>query len=115
LIGCDAGFVWLPSWKLKVSEDGAAVSVTPVTLRVTGIVAGLPEAPVDVTTTEPVYEPAARPVVLTEMLIGEGTVPLAVAESHDPPVVVVALVVKPIPLVPAIFTDCETGWVPPIV
>ena len=88
-----------------MSCDGVAVSVGAVTFSVTGMVLGLPAAPVDVTVTEPLYDPAARPAGLTETLTGAGTLPLGVAASHEPPVLVLAAVVKLIPEVPAILTD----------
>ena len=87
-----------------MSVDGLAVNVAAVTLSVTGMLAGLPVAPVDVTVTAPVYIPAVRPVVLIEMLTDDDgeTVPLpGVAESQeDPPLEVV----KEIPGVPVMLT-----------
>src|SRR5580704_8579005 len=66
-IGCDAGAV-PPIRKLKVSEDGLAVRVGPVTMSRTGITAGLPAAPGDVTVTVPFKVPGdVSPAVLIEM------------------------------------------------
>lgn len=50
-----------------------------------------------------------------ETLTDPGTVPLGVAESHDPPEFVEDEVVKLMPEVPEMLTDCATGGVVPIV
>jgi hypothetical protein len=103
---------------LKVSVDGLAVSVGPVTLNVTGIMAGLPAAPVEVTVTVPLKLPGVvRPVVSIETLTEPGTVvPLGVATSQVPPegVVTAAEALKLIPDVPVTFRDLAMGAVPPI-
>jgi hypothetical protein len=72
-------------------------------------------APDAVTVTVPLYAPAARPDGFTEILTDAGTVPLGVAESHVPPVVVAAAVVKLIPDVPETLTDWAAGVLPPVV
>jgi hypothetical protein len=64
--------------------------------------------------------PAAKPVVLVEILIDEveDTVPLVgVTPSHVPPegLVTDAEAVKLIPLVPVTLTTLAVGCVPPIV
>ena len=85
-------------------------------MRVTGIPAGLPVAPVEVTVTVPLWGPterAARPAGLIDTLIELGTVPLGVAESHADAAPV--SVVNEIPEVPVAFTDCAVGVLAPIV
>jgi hypothetical protein len=70
------------------------------------MLAGLPPAPADVTVTVPVYFPALRlesPALLIETLMDDGTVPLAVAESHADAAPVE--VVNASPDVPVILTD----------
>ncbi len=111
-IGCDAGAA-PPIKKLKLSVDGLAVRLGPVTMSWTGMIAGLPAAPGDVTVTVPLKVPGVvSPLVLTEMLTVDGTVPLlGVAESQLPPA---ADVVKLIPDVPPILTGWAAGWDPPI-
>jgi hypothetical protein len=99
-----------------LSGVGPAVKVGAITLRITGIAAGLPTAPVEVTATEPLNVPAVvRPAVLIETLMEDGTVPPGVTDSHDPPETVDAEVVKLMPTVPEIFTGCAVGAVPPMV
>lgn len=100
---------------MKVSFDGVTVNEGAVTLSVTGIVAGLPAAPLEVTVTEPLYAPAERPdkpAALIDTLIEDGTVPLEVAASQAVPPVEV---VNEIPDVPVTLTDCAAGVLPPTV
>jgi hypothetical protein len=86
-----------------------------VTVKVTATVRGLFAAPALATETVPVYVPAARPVGLTVTLIDPGVVPLAgVTVSHEPPVVVVLVVVK-LRAAPLLLVDtlCAAGADPP--
>jgi hypothetical protein len=95
-----------------VKFNGAVLTVTTgaTTLSVTGMLAGLPVAPTEVTVTEPLYIPAVvrldRTDWLSDTLMEDGIVPLAVDESHEPPPVVEELVVKLNPEVPEMLTDC---------
>ena len=86
-----------------MSCDGEAVNTGAVTFSVTGMPAGLPAAPAEVTVTVPLYVPVDRPDGVTEMLTDDGTVPLGVAESH--PDAAPVEVVKEIPDVPVTLTD----------
>jgi hypothetical protein len=116
LMGCEAGSVPLPSGTVKLRGDGPAVNTGATTFSVTGMVAPLPVAPVEFTVTEPVYCAAVvRPAVLIEMLTFDGTVPLIVAASHEPPELVAGLVVKLIPGVPVTFTSWAAGAAVPMV
>ncbi len=80
---------------------------------------GLPVAPVAVTVTDPLYMPAVvnpdRTDWFSDTLMEDGIVPLGVDESHEPPVAVVEAVVKLVPDVPEILTDCAWGTAPPMV
>jgi hypothetical protein len=83
---------------LKLSEDGLAVIAGAVTFSVTGMLAGLPDAPVDDTATAPKYAPTASPLVFTETLTDPGTVvPLGVATSQIPPLVEVEKIIPEVP------------------
>ena len=76
---------------MKLSGVVFTVMVGAVTLRVTGMTAGLPVAPMEATVTVPLYIPADRPDKTDEFidtLSDEGTGPPGVAESQAPPVVV---------------------------
>jgi len=99
-----------------LSCDGLAVNVAPVTLSVTGMLPGLPVAPVEVTVTVPVCCPTdrpARPAGLMDTLMDCGTVPLAVADSQADAAPVD--VVKAMPAVPLMFTIWAAGVLPPTV
>lgn len=91
----DAG-VAPPIWKLNDSELGATVSVgADVTVRETGTLSGLFDAPAEVMVTAPLYTPGASPAVFTLTVRLAGVVPLVGAtESQFPPDVVDAAAVK---------------------
>jgi hypothetical protein len=92
------------------------VGPAALTINETGMMAGLPAAPLEATVTEPLYVPAARPVMFAITLMEPGTVPLAgVADSHEPPDVVAEAAVKVIPDVPVMLTACAPGALPPVV
>ena len=93
-----------------------AVNTGAITFSVTGMLAGLPVAPLEVTVTVPVCGPTerpAKPAGLMDTLTDDGTVPLAVADSQADAAPVE--VVKEIPDVPEMLTDCELGVVLPTV
>ena len=84
-------------------------------MSVTGMPAGLPVTPAEVTVTVPVCWPADRadrPAALSDTLMDDGTVPLGVAESHADAAPVD--VVKLTPVVPEMLTFCAEGVLAPM-
>jgi hypothetical protein len=100
---------------VKLSGEGVAVTVdetTNVTLTICDVAPGAEMV------TVPEYVFALKPVVLTETLTDPGVVPglTGVAESHEPPVGLVAVeAVIASPELPPTVTVCATGAVPPSV
>jgi len=86
LTDCVCAGVVAPITYAKFSVVGAAVSAcAAMTFRVTGIVSGLPAAPVEVIVTLPVYCPAASEPAFTDTWTFDGVVPFAgVAVSQLP-------------------------------
>lgn len=102
----------MPVFQEKIRLPGLAVRVGWfVTFRVTGMVAGLPLAPAEVTVTVPVNVPAVvNPAVLIPMLRLLGTVPPVAGDAVSQ--VWLVEEVKAIPDVPEILTDCAVGVLP---
>src|SRR3974390_3234797 len=76
--------------------DGVTVSVCGVTtLKVTGMVIGLPPAPADVIVTDPLNVPTASPVGFTATCTVAGVIPVAgVAVSQLPVLLVLVATLK---------------------
>jgi len=100
---------------VNVNVVGLRVTVMggTLTLRVTGIVSGLLEAPLEVIVMAPLYVDAAKPAVFTETVKEPGVLPAAgLSDNHDPPD---AAAVKAILVPPVMLTTWAAGAVPPIV
>jgi hypothetical protein len=104
-----------PVWNANVSDGLELISVgAAATVRVTLTVIGPLLAPVELICTVPLYVPAAREFARIETLTVPGVVPLGVAASQLPPVVVLTDVVNGIAAPPEAVTDrfCAPGSEP---